>query len=131
MFWLIVGIIILVPIIELWGLITVGNWIGPFPTILLVIATGVIGGYLARREGLNTYRLAMIQLRNGELPGDTLLDGACILAGGVFLLTPGFFSDILGFVLVFPYTRGIVRLFLKRWLNKKIQSGNFIWYRKR
>ncbi|SEM97238.1 FxsA family protein [Lihuaxuella thermophila] len=131
MFWLIVGIIILVPVIELWGLITVGSWIGPFPTILLVIATGVIGGYLARREGLNTYRLAMIQLRNGELPADTLLDGACILAGGIFLLTPGFFTDLIGFILVFPYTRGMAKLLIKRWLNKKIRSGHFSWYRKR
>lgn len=131
MFWLIVAVIILVPVIELWGLITVGNWIGPFPTILLVITTGFIGGYLARREGLYTYRLAMIQLRNGELPGEALLDGVCILVGGVFLLTPGFFTDILGFLLVFPYTRGIVKLFLKRWFEKKIRDGSLIWIRRK
>ncbi|MBA4495286.1 FxsA family protein [Paenactinomyces guangxiensis] len=131
MFWLIVSVIIVIPVIELWGLITVGSWIGAFPTILLVIATGVIGGYLARREGIHTYRLFMIQLRNGELPGDTLLDGACVLVGGVFLLTPGFFTDIIGFLLLFPYSRGIIKLFLKRWFNKKIRNGNFIWNRRR
>jgi UPF0716 protein FxsA len=131
MFWLIVGLIILIPVLELWGLITVGHWIGPLPTILLVIASGVLGGYLMRREGMRTWRLLMIQLKNGELPGATLLDGALILAGGIFLLTPGFFTDIVGFILVFPWTRPIVRHLIQRWLKKKMRQGIvFVWRRR-
>jgi UPF0716 protein FxsA len=131
MFWLIVGLIILIPVLELWGIITVGHWIGPLPTILLVIASAVLGGYLARREGMRTWRLLMIQLKNGELPGATLLDGALILAGGIFLLTPGFFTDIVGFILVFPWTRPIVRHLIQRWLKKKLRQGVVFVWRKR
>nr|WP_284723915.1 FxsA family protein [Laceyella tengchongensis] len=124
-FWLILGLIIVVPAIELWGMITVGQWIGPWPTVFLVIATGVLGSYLARREGWQTYRLAQLQLQKGELPGEALLDGACILAGAVLLITPGFFSDIAGFVLVFPYTRTFVKIFLKKWIQKKLARGDW------
>lgn len=131
MFWLIVALIILVPTIELWGLITVGGWIGAGPTILLVIATGVLGGYLAKREGLHTYQLAMIQLRNGEIPGDTLIDGLLILVGGLMLLTPGFFTDIFGFLLIFPLTRGIVKMFVIKGITKKINEGSIIWIRRK
>jgi UPF0716 protein FxsA len=126
-FWLIVGIIILAPVIELWTLIKVGELIGAIPTILLVIATGVIGGYLAKREGWKTIRLLRMQLANGELPGDSLLDGAAILAGAVLMITPGFFSDILGFLLLFPYSRPFVRHLVKRWIQRKIKQGK-IWY---
>ncbi|WP_243648612.1 FxsA family protein [Hazenella coriacea] len=124
-------LIILVPTIELWGLITVGGWIGAGPTILLVLATGVLGGYLAKREGLHTYRLAMIQLRNGETPGDTLIDGLLILVGGLLLLTPGFFSDVIGFLMIFPWTRGMVKLLVIKWVSKKINEGSVIWIRRK
>lgn len=125
MFWWIVGFIILIPVIELWGLITVGQWIGAWPTVLLVIATGVLGGYLARREGWQTYRLAQMQLQKGELPGEALLDGAAILAGAILLITPGFFSDVIGFFLLFPYTRAIIRLLLKKWIQQKLARGHW------
>jgi UPF0716 protein FxsA len=129
-FWFIVLAIIFVPVIELWGLIKVGEWIGAFPTILLVIATGVIGGYLAKREGWATIQLLRKQLKNGEPPGETLLEGASILAGAVLMITPGFFSDILGFFLIFPYTRRIVAYLLTRWLYYKWERGEiWIWRR--
>lgn len=131
LFWVIVASIILIPTLELWGLITVGQTIGVIPTILLVILTGVIGGYLAKREGIRTYRLVMVQMRNGELPGEALLDGLMILAGGIFLLTPGFFTDFIGLFLLIPYTRAIVKLFIKRWLMHRIRHGHFTWIRRR
>lgn len=131
MFWWLAGLIIFLPIIELYGLVTVGSWIGPLPTILIVIATGVIGSYLAKREGLQTYRLLMLRLQNGEMPTDTLLDGVLILVGGIFLILPGFLTDIAGFLLIFPYTRGIVKLLAKRWLDKKIRTGEWMWIHRR
>lgn len=126
-FWFIVLCILLIPIVELWGLIKMGQWIGAFPTILLVILTAIIGGYLAKREGMRTYQLIMLQLRNGELPGEALLDGAVILIGGILLLTPGFFSDIVGLFFLIPYTRTYIKLFIRRWLSKQLNNGTFIW----
>jgi UPF0716 protein FxsA len=121
MFWILVVIFIVVPAIELWGLITVGSWIGPIPTILLVIFTGIVGVYFAKREGLSTWRKAQEQMSRGEMPGDALLDGACILVGGVLLLTPGFFTDVTGFLLVFPYSRKFIRFLLKKWMFKRVE----------
>ncbi|MBD1372782.1 FxsA family protein [Hazenella sp. IB182357] len=131
MFWLLVGIFIMVPALELWGLITVGSFIGPGWTILLVIATGVLGSYLARKEGLNTYQLAMIQLRNNEVPTDAIIDGVMILLGGIMLITPGFLTDIMGFLLVIPYTRSILRLLAIRILQRKMKEGKIVLYRRR
>jgi UPF0716 protein FxsA len=123
MFWLIVGVIILLPVIELYGLLTVGRWIGVWPTLFLVIATSMLGAYLARREGLRAYRQCMLQLRRGEPPAQALLDGICILVGALFLFIPGFFTDFVGILLLLPYTRAIVKRLLRRWIEKKIRSG--------
>ncbi len=128
---LIVLLVILVPAIELWGIITVGRFIGAGPTVLIVILTGILGGYFAKRQGWQTFRLAQIQLNRGELPADALLDGVCILAGGVLLITPGFFTDILGLLLLIPLSRGIIKLWTKAYLLKKIRTGGrIIWYRR-
>lgn len=119
--WIFLALII-IPILEIAGLVIIGNWIGPVPTVLLVLATGLLGAYLARRQGWQTWRLLQIQLRNGAIPGETLLDGLCILLGGICLVIPGFLSDVIGIFLLFPYTRGIARLWIKRWLLRKLSS---------
>lgn len=90
LFLFLLGAIIVIPALEIWLFIEIGGWIGALPTIMLVFLSAVLGAYFARREGWNTYRLAMIQMQNGELPGEALLDGACILSGGILLITPGF-----------------------------------------
>ncbi|MFD1395490.1 FxsA family protein [Kroppenstedtia eburnea] len=124
-------LMIIVPAVEIWGLITAGKWIGATPTVLLVIATGVAGWYLARKQGLQTLRLAQIQLSRGELPGDVLLDGICILAGGLLLVVPGFFTDVLGILLLIPYIRGMAKLLLKRKLLQWMDEGRIHWYIRR
>lgn len=131
MFRILILLILLVPAVEIWGLITAGKVIGATPTVLLVIATGVAGGYLARKQGLQTLHLARLQLSRGELPGDALLEGVCILAGGFLLLTPGFFTDVLGALLLLPYTRGMAKLLLKRKLFQYIDEGQIHWYTRR
>lgn len=123
---LLIIVLIAVPIIEIWGLLQVSDWIGAWPTLLAVIATGVIGGYLAKQQGLRTLHLIQLQIQQRQMPGQPLLDGLCILAGGVLLLTPGFFTDALGFVLLIPVTRGIIQLGLKRFFQKHIRSGTII-----
>lgn len=127
---LIILLMILIPAIELWGLITVGKYIGALPTILIVIGTGILGGYLARQQGWQTFRLAQLEMNKGELPAAAILDGMCILAGGIMLITPGFFTDIVGLLLLIPFTRGMMKLWLKAVLMRKLRDGRFIWYRR-
>jgi UPF0716 protein FxsA len=123
MFRLLVLLFIVVPAIELWGLISVGKLIGGWTTVGLVILTGVLGAWLAKQQGLQVLRLVQLQLSRGQLPTDALLDGVLVLVGGILLLTPGFFTDIAGLVLLIPYTRMFVRFFLKKWIVSLIASG--------
>jgi Protein affecting phage T7 exclusion by the F plasmid len=84
-------VFLVVPLLELWGLIRVGQWIGAWPTVALVLATGLVGVSLARAQGWRIWRRAQEKLAYGELPGDELLDGLAVFVGGVLLLMPGFF----------------------------------------
>lgn len=131
MFRLLLLLFIIVPALELWGLITVGRWIGGWETVALVILTGALGAWLARQQGLQTLRLIQLQLSRGELPGDALLDGLLIIVGGVLLMTPGFFTDLFGLVFLVPYSRMIVRHLVKQWLRSQIASGRVVfWFRR-
>lgn len=130
MFRILVLLMIAIPVLELWGLISVGKWIGAWYTIALVILTGVVGAWLAKKEGLQTIKLVRLQLSKGEVPGQAVMDGICILVGGATLLTPGFFTDAVGFFLLIPYTRNIVKAWMRRWFEKWIQAGRFIIIRK-
>jgi len=117
-------LIITIPAAEIGLLLFSGKTIGVWPTLLLILLTGVIGAYLAKREGLQTIRKAQAQLRNGKIPGEAVLDGICILIGGVLLLTPGFITDISGFFMLFPPTRRLFKFLMINSLRKKIQRGN-------
>ncbi|WP_042357672.1 FxsA family protein [Bacillus rubiinfantis] len=118
-------LLIAIPAAEIAVLLLSGKTIGVWPTLLLILATGVIGAYLAKREGLQTIRNAQEQLRHGQIPGSAVLDGICILIGGVLLLTPGFVTDIVGFFLLFPPTRKFVKLLMLGYIKKRIERGNF------
>ncbi|MFX0558744.1 FxsA family protein [Tepidibacillus infernus] len=128
MFRTIVFLMIVIPALEIWGLIKAAQFIGGVQTFLAVILTGVIGAFLAKKEGLKTWNKAQIELRNGQLPGDAILDGISIFAGGLLLLTPGFFTDTIGFFMIFPVTRKLIKGYLKRWLERKIQTGRWYFY---
>ncbi|SDZ54497.1 UPF0716 protein FxsA [Evansella caseinilytica] len=128
---LILLLLIIVPALEIWLLILSGNYIGVPATIVLIILTGVIGAALAKKEGLNALRTAQLQAAQGQVPGGVLLDGICILVGGVVLLTPGFITDAFGFFLLIPQTRAIVKAFLSRLFERMIRSGNIIFYNHR
>ena len=105
----------LFPLAELALLIAVGRTIGLLPTLLLCAATGFVGAWLARREGLRVALRARQALVEGRFPGDEILDGAAILAGGVLLLTPGFLTDCLGLALLLPPARYVIKRALKGW----------------
>ncbi len=105
MFPLLAVFFLVVPIIEIYLLIQVGQVIGAGWTIFLVVATAVIGVALLRIQGLSTLRRAQEKLNHNELPARELLEGLGLLVAGALLLTPGFFTDALGFLLLFPPTR--------------------------
>ncbi len=109
--------------LELWGLITIGSWIGGWNTVLLVILTGILGAWLAKQQGMQVFRMVQHQLSRGQMPTDSLIDGVLILVGGILLLLPGFVTDVIGLVFLIPYTRMIIRHLLKRWLWNLISSG--------
>ncbi|HHC74586.1 MAG TPA: FxsA family protein [Thiothrix sp.] len=105
---------LLVPIIEIYFLIQVGSVIGAFPTILLVVGTAVLGGFLLRQQGLSTFRRYQQNLAKGQLPAQEMLEGVLLLIGGVLLMTPGFFTDTLGFLCLLPITRPWIATWLVR-----------------
>ncbi len=115
MFLRILALFVLLPLVELTILIQVGQAIGLGPTLLLVVATGLLGATLARRQGLRAWLAIRAELQAGRMPGGTLVDGLLILIGGIVLLTPGILTDLLGFALLVPATRnGLKRVFRKR-----------------
>ena len=105
MFPLIATIFLVVPIIEIYLLIQVGQVIGAGWTILLVVLTAVVGVWLLRIQGLSTLTRAQQRLQENELPARELLEGVALVVAGAFLLTPGFATDTLGFLLLLPPTR--------------------------
>lgn len=115
---------VVVPLLELAFLIQVGRWMGIGPTVGLVFLTGILGALLARAEGLRTLWAFRSELATGELPGQPLLDGLCILVGGALLLTPGFVTDLAGFSLLLPPTRRLIQKGIKRRLKKGIEEGS-------
>ena len=116
---------IIVPITELYILIEVGKKIGSLTTIGIIILTGIIGAYLVKSQGFMILRKIQNDLNEGIMPGDSLIHGAIILAGGVLLLTPGFATDIVGFIFLIPVSRNVVKKYLLKWLRGKIKEGNF------
>lgn len=122
--WLL-ALVIAVPIIELWGILQIGDWLGGWTTFLTLIIMGLAGAYLARAEGRKVWTEAQRQMQAGQIPGQTLLDGICVLAGGMLLLFPGFFSDLVGITLLLPFTRHFYRQLLLNWIEKRMRSGNF------
>jgi UPF0716 protein FxsA len=117
-------LIIVIPAIDIGVLLLSGKTIGLFPTIAFIIFTGVVGAYLAKREGLQTIKRVQEQLSYGQIPGESLLDGICILIGGTLLLTPGFITDLFGFLLLFPPSRKPFKFLMINALRKRIEKGN-------
>lgn len=116
---------VIVPVTELYILIEVGKKIGGLTTIGIIILTGIIGAYLVKGQGFMILKKIQSDLNEGIIPGDSLIQGAIILAGGIFLLTPGFVTDIIGFIFLIPVSRRVVKKYLLKWLKRKTKEGNF------
>ena len=119
--------IILVPIIEIYLLIKIGGNIGAISTILLIFTTAIVGVYYAKYEGLNTLKSGFLQLSKNETPTYEMLSGAAIAFAAILLIIPGFVTDVLGFLLIFPITRKFIFYFLsKKIKHTKTEKNNFI-----
>lgn len=114
---------VVVPLLELALLVQMGQWVGLWPTLILVFGTGVVGAALARSQGLRTLGAVQSEMAQGRLPGGALLDGLAVLVGGAFLLTPGLLTDVAGFTLLIPTTRRLVRGVVARRLQKMQTDG--------
>tara|TARA_B100000212_G_scaffold296669_1_gene240079 strand:+ start:261 stop:686 length:426 start_codon:yes stop_codon:yes gene_type:complete len=110
--------LILVPILEIYLFIKIGSQIGAFVTISLILSTAVIGVFYARYEGLNTLKSGFSQLIRNELPAYEIISGAAIAFAALLLIIPGFATDLIGFLLIFPLTR---KIFFSK-ISKKFES---------
>lgn len=113
-----------VPLLELMILIELGGAVGLSATVGIVLLTGAIGAWAARTQGFYVLRKIQEEMNAGRLPADQLVDGAMVLVGGVFLITPGLLTDFTGFALMVPAFRGIVRGVLMRKFEAKVKDGS-------
>lgn len=110
-------LIIIVPIVELWVIVVVGSRIGILNTLALLILVSIAGAILLKREGIATWRKLQATMARGQVPTDEVTDGALILLGGALLLTPGFVTDIVGLLFVFPGTRAAIKVGARKLLG--------------
>ena len=120
-------IVILVPAIEIYLLIKIGSQIGAITTILLIFTTAVVGIYYAKYEGLNILKSGFTQLSKNEAPTYEMISGAAIAFAALLLIIPGFLTDVLGFLIIFPVSRKFIfSNFSKKFKFKKNEKNNFI-----
>ncbi|MGR8935531.1 MAG: FxsA family protein [Gammaproteobacteria bacterium] len=113
-----------VPFVEIYILLQVGALLGALPTIFLVVLTAVLGAWLLRKQGFATWRRFQDSMARGEIPAYEIIEGPILLVGGALLLTPGFFTDILGFICLIPaMRRKIAAAIIEKYLF--VQSGTF------
>ena len=113
---------LIVPVLEIWLLIQVGSVIGGWTTVALLIADSLLGAWLVRREGRRAWRALQDALQSGRMPDKELADGGLILVGGALLLTPGFLSDVLGFLCVLPVTRPAMRRLASWFFDRRVKK---------
>lgn len=122
-------ILLVLSALEIDLFIWVGSMIGPWWVVFLIIMTGIIGLYLAKLQGINTWRKAQLSIQRGEAPTGYLMDGICILTGAALLFAPGFITDITGLLLVIPITRNMFKHSLEKFI-RRMMDKNTIIYRK-
>jgi len=112
---------LVVPIVEIYVILQVGHLIGGWPTVALLIAESLLGAWIMRREGRRAWRALTTTFQQGGLPDRELADAALVLVGGALLLTPGFVTDIFGFLFVLPFTRPLVRWALSAYVGRRVR----------
>ncbi|MDC3415748.1 FxsA family protein [Aquibacillus salsiterrae] len=130
MFRWILLFVLVVPALEIGILVWAGGIIGPWWVVFLIILTGVIGAWLAKHQGIEAITKARHSLATGQLPHDAIFDGICVLIGGVVLLTPGFITDAIGFLLLIPMTREPIKRWMQLLLRRMLDNGTITIFRR-
>lgn len=112
-----------IPILEIYLLVKAGTIIGPLPTICLLLAVSLTGARMIRNQGFEIVRRIQFELSQGRMPASELLNGILVMTGGVLLLTPGFFTDIVGLFFLFPVTRAVIGRLAARWIQQRLARG--------
>lgn len=128
MHWLLI-LLIVIPAVEIGTFIWVGNIIGGWWVVILILLTGFLGITLAKQQGITTWRSAQQSIQAGRAPGNQILDGICIFVGAVLLFSPGFVTDIIGLLFILPWTRNLLKMVMMKWIMKHMSKGTII-YRK-
>lgn len=118
--WLLLAAFVIVPILEIYVIIRVGQVIGAWWTIVLLIADSIFGAWLVKREGRRAWRALTSTIQSGRMPSTELADAALILVGGTLMMSPGFVTDVFGIVLILPFTRPLARVVLTRYLARRL-----------
>lgn len=121
--WLLVLLLLGMPLLELFVLVRVGQVIGAWWTILLLVVASVLGGWLIRREGTKAWRAFSTALSSGRLPTRELVDGALVVLAGALMLSPGFVTDAFALLLIAPGTRPLARRLLTRVVGRRLTGG--------
>ncbi len=119
-FWVLFAGFVVMPLVEIYVLIQVGQVIGAWPTILLLVLDSLVGSWIIRREGGRAWQALNDALASGRMPATEIADGALILLGGALMLTPGFVTDMLGALVVLPVTRPFARRLLARAVARRL-----------
>ncbi|MDM5321039.1 FxsA family protein [Bacillus altitudinis] len=118
-------LLILFPAVEISLFLISSKIIGILPTMLLIVLTSALGAYFARKQGIEAFQKVQRDLQYGKMPGVTIVDGFCILIGGLLLLIPGFLSDIIGALLLIPVTRKQIKPLFERWLRNMSNRSRY------
>jgi len=118
--WILAVLFVALPIFEIYLIIQLGKAVGPWWTILILIADAIFGSWLVRHEGSRAWSALQETLTSGRMPARELADGALILVGGTLLITPGFVSDVVGLFCILPFTRPLARRMLTRVLARRL-----------
>src|SRR5215475_8231818 len=121
--WFIAVALLVVPLVEIYVIVQIGQVIGAWWTILLLVVESALGAWLVKREGRRAWRALNTALQTGQMPGKELADGALLLIGGTLLLTPGFVTDVFGFFFVLPFTRPLARRMLSAYVAYRARRG--------
>lgn len=121
--WLLFLLLVVMPLLELFVLIQIGQVIGAGWTIIALLAAAVLGAWVVRREGARAWQAFNGALHQGRMPAKELADGVLVLAGGVLMMAPGLVSDAMGLVLVLPFTRPLVRPLLVAFITPRIKES--------
>ncbi|MEU4606170.1 FxsA family protein [Kribbella sp. NPDC023972] len=120
--WFVALALLVVPILEIYVIIQIGQVIGGWPTVGLLLVESALGAWLIKREGRRAWNALQNALQTGKMPGRELSDAALVLVGGTLLLTPGFVTDVFGFFFVLPFTRPLARRGLSAFLSRRLTT---------